>query len=260
MHVSLPGRPVPRTFRSPPAAIQSTLNGTQNAFFAQIDTTTVTGQNRSRLLFAPISAAMVSDRGTSIAVDPNLNTYFVGDTTSTNLQVPKSRCRPRSTGPATRFVGSWGRRRICASPVWRHDRLPDWNGERRQPGHDNLYRRQRRAGPGDEYQGDRHGFANGVTFNSATAGSGTCSAPSSNSGGLPDPHPAIRFHVDSRFRGDAESVPAAYSVTATVSSSNNTNTSNTATARSPRAVFPCPSAPPAADGCRRSDRAIHRGS
>ena len=27
------------------------------------------------------------DRGTGIAVDPNLNTYFVGDTTSTNLQV-----------------------------------------------------------------------------------------------------------------------------------------------------------------------------
>ncbi len=63
--------------------IQSTLNGTQNAFFARIDTTTTTGQNQATS-YATYFGGNGVDRGTSIAVDTNLNTYFAGDTNSNN--------------------------------------------------------------------------------------------------------------------------------------------------------------------------------
>src|SRR4029077_13997237 len=66
--------------------IQGTLNGTQNAFFAQIDTTTTTGQTGVGS-YATYFGGNLVDRGTSIAVDPGLNTYLAGDTTSTNLTV-----------------------------------------------------------------------------------------------------------------------------------------------------------------------------
>jgi hypothetical protein len=68
----------------PNGVIQSTLNGPQNAFFARIDTNTVSGQ-------AAIGSYLTYfggngfDRGTSITIDANTNIYFAGDTTSTNL-------------------------------------------------------------------------------------------------------------------------------------------------------------------------------
>ena len=62
--------------------IQSVLNGTQNAFFAHIDTTTVAGQSGVGSYVTYFGGGGV-DRGTSIAVDPvTLNTYFAGDSTS----------------------------------------------------------------------------------------------------------------------------------------------------------------------------------
>src|ERR1700733_3621195 len=64
--------------------IQGTLRGTQNAFFAQIDTETITGQTGVGSYVTYFGGNGV-DRGTSITVDPNLNSYFAGDTTSTNL-------------------------------------------------------------------------------------------------------------------------------------------------------------------------------
>lgn len=67
-------------------AIQTTLNGTQNAFFAHIDTTTTSGTNTVGS-YATYFGGSGVDRGTSITVDPSLNTYFAGDTTSSNLQV-----------------------------------------------------------------------------------------------------------------------------------------------------------------------------
>ncbi len=66
-------------------ALQSVLNGPQNAFFAHINTTTTTGTNSAN--YSTYFGGNGTDRGTSITVDPSLNTYFAGDTTSTNLQV-----------------------------------------------------------------------------------------------------------------------------------------------------------------------------
>lgn len=69
--------------------IQSVLLGPQNAFFAQIDTTTVTGQTGvgSYVTYCcePATGAGGVDRGTGIAVDSSLNSYFVGDTTSSTF-------------------------------------------------------------------------------------------------------------------------------------------------------------------------------
>ena len=67
-------------------ALQSKLapGATQNAFFARIDTTTVTGQNQVGS-YLTYFGGNGTDRGTSITIDLNTNTYFAGDTTSTNL-------------------------------------------------------------------------------------------------------------------------------------------------------------------------------
>ena len=68
-----------------PGALQSVLNGTQNAFFAHIDTVTTSGTSTVGS-YATYFGGSGTDRGTSITVDTNLNTYFAGDTTSPNLQ------------------------------------------------------------------------------------------------------------------------------------------------------------------------------
>src|SRR5579871_1158682 len=70
-------------------AIQSTYGSNasgSNAFFAEIDTSVSTVQNQAGS-YVTYFGGSGTDRGTSIAVDPFLNSYFAGDTTSPNLQV-----------------------------------------------------------------------------------------------------------------------------------------------------------------------------
>ena len=67
-----------------PGAIQTTLTGTQNAYLAQIDTNTTTGNNGVGS-FVTYFGGNGMDRGTSLAVDTNQNTYMAGDTTSANF-------------------------------------------------------------------------------------------------------------------------------------------------------------------------------
>jgi hypothetical protein len=66
--------------------IQSTLNGAQNAFFARIYTGALSGNN-TVASYATYFGGNGTDSGTSITVDPSLNTYFAGQTNSSNLQV-----------------------------------------------------------------------------------------------------------------------------------------------------------------------------
>jgi uncharacterized repeat protein (TIGR01451 family) len=71
-----------------PNAIQGTLNGAQNSFFAHLNTNataSITGGN-----YVTYFGGNGTDNGTSIAVDLDLNTYFAGSTTSATgtLQVP----------------------------------------------------------------------------------------------------------------------------------------------------------------------------
>jgi len=66
-------------------ALQSALNGPQDAFFARIDTVTVSGQNNGLGSYLTYFGGSGTERGTSVAIDRNTNTYFAGDTTSNDL-------------------------------------------------------------------------------------------------------------------------------------------------------------------------------
>jgi uncharacterized repeat protein (TIGR01451 family) len=68
--------------------IQSALNGTQDAFVARLNTATVVGQPTAGS-WANYFGGSGLDQGTGIALDVNQNTYFAGDTNSTDLQVSK---------------------------------------------------------------------------------------------------------------------------------------------------------------------------
>lgn len=88
-------------------AIQSARAGPQNAFFAHINTNTVTGQT-------PVGEYVTyfggngTDNGTSIALDLGLNAYIAGDTMSSAnfpLAVP---VQSASNGPKDAFVAKLG--------------------------------------------------------------------------------------------------------------------------------------------------------
>jgi uncharacterized repeat protein (TIGR01451 family) len=78
-----------------PNSIQSTLNGTQDAFVARLNTVAVVGQTTTAS-WANYFGGSGIDAGTSLAIDVNQNTYLAGETNSTNLAVSK----PLSSGAA----------------------------------------------------------------------------------------------------------------------------------------------------------------
>ncbi|MGC2225949.1 MAG: SBBP repeat-containing protein [Candidatus Sulfotelmatobacter sp.] len=217
-------------------AFQTTLNGTQNAFFSQINTTTTVNQNQAGsfstyLLDLPGGNGV--DRGTGIAVDPNLNSYSVGDTTSTNFGTKnalQSTLAPGATRNA--FVVELGTAASlsiacqgqCVSP----------NSAIVSAGNQvTVTFTVSNQGPDPATNIQVSGtvpISEGVTFNSATVGSGTCSAPSSN---------AVVCQIPTLQSGGAATVTfvvtpnglcTSCSVTGMVSSANDTNTSNSASA------------------------------
>ncbi len=93
-------------FPHTPGALQSTLAGTQNAFFARINTATVTGQTVGS--YSTYFGGNGSDRGTGIAIDTNLNTYFAGDTTSTAALQTADALQTTLSGTSDAFVVKLG--------------------------------------------------------------------------------------------------------------------------------------------------------
>ncbi len=88
-------------------AIQSALGGTQNAFFAHINTNTVTGQTLVGD-YVTYFGGNATDEGTSIALDLGLNAYIAGDTTSSTnfpLAVP---VQGTLSSPPDAFVAKLG--------------------------------------------------------------------------------------------------------------------------------------------------------
>lgn len=69
-----------------PCVIQSALLGPRDAFFARINTTTASGQSDVGQ-YVTYFGGSGTDRGTGIAIDASLATYLAGDTTSPDLQV-----------------------------------------------------------------------------------------------------------------------------------------------------------------------------
>jgi uncharacterized repeat protein (TIGR01451 family) len=72
---------------APPAScvIQNQLLGPQNAFFGRINTAAISGQSAVGA-YVTYYGGSGTDKGTSITLDNNLNSYFAGDTTSPTLQ------------------------------------------------------------------------------------------------------------------------------------------------------------------------------
>jgi hypothetical protein len=213
-----------------PGAIQTTLNGTQNAYLAQIDTTATTGNNGVGSYVTYFGGNGV-DRGTSLAVDTNQNTYMAGDTTSTtNLQLRNPLAGPGGTtfsGTQDAFVVKWGSAAdlaIITSTVTPAGIVSAGN----QVTSAFTIANQ---GPDPATNISVTGVASaGATFDSASAGSGTCSAvidgssavctiPTLQSGATS----TVNFVVTPAASGN-------YSVIATVASSNNTSPNNPDTA------------------------------
>jgi len=98
----------------PSAVIEGTIQGPQNAFFGRLNTATLVGQSAVGAYVtyfggndANATATYLGDRGTSVALDQNLNTYFAGDTTSTNL-LTLNPLQPQNNGGVDTFVVQLG--------------------------------------------------------------------------------------------------------------------------------------------------------
>jgi uncharacterized repeat protein (TIGR01451 family) len=220
-------------FPTTAGAFQSTLSGTQNAFFALINTNTVVSQNNVGS-FSTYFGGNGVDRGTGIAVDPNLNPYFVGDTTSGNVNgqgtlETKNPLQSKLVGTRNAFVVQLGSAAelciTCVKPVL------SILGELGAGNQVTATFTVANEGPDPATNVQVNASVSpGVTLISATANSGTCSTPSSN---------ALVCQIPTLQSGSLAQIAVvvapistcnACSVMATVSSSNNTNTSNTATA------------------------------
>jgi uncharacterized repeat protein (TIGR01451 family) len=231
--------------------IQSTLNGTQNAFFAQIDTTTTAGQNGVGSYVTYFGGNGV-DRGTGIAVDPNLNSYLVGDTTSTlNLRTfnpVQSTLAPGATRNA--FVVKLGTATdlciTCVAPIISQVGTVGAGNQL------TVTFTVANEGPDPSNNVSVIGSVSpGATLVSGSVGTGgTCSAANNNS---------VVCQIPTMQSGSSSSVVffvtpnsvGLYSLMATVSSANNTNTDDTATASFTAAgysVFISPSAQTVAAG------------
>ncbi len=224
-------------------AIQSTLNGTQNAFFAHINTTTVTNVNQVGS-FATYFGGNGIDHGTSIAVDPSLNTYFAGDTTSTNLQVDDPLPGAGGStlnGSSDAFVVKLGTATdlciICVAPVISP------TGTVSAGNQVTITYTLANEGPDVATGINVTGLVpTGVSFDSASVGSGTCSTPTGTS---------VVCQIPTLQAGSTSIVtfvvtpnsPGSYQATASVSNSNNTNSNTFATASFVAAGFSVAIAP-----------------
>lgn len=216
------------------SALQSTLNGAQNAFYAQINTTTTTS--------GPAGGSYVTyfggngiDSGTGIAVDPSQNAYFVGQTTSTNLQTANP-LQSGLTGTATQaaFVVKWGTATtLCIGPPLCPVPVVSPAGIASVGNQVTITYTVANQGPDPAANITVTGtISTPATLDSASATSGTCSAPSGDTAVCQIPAlqagatATVAFVVTPLAQAN---YPAKYSSTATVSSSNNINTFNTAT-------------------------------
>ena len=229
--------------------IQPNLRGTTNAFFAEINTTTVVSNNGVGSYVTYFGGNGV-DHGTGIAVDPNLNSYLVGDTTSTTLQVDdplQGTLNGPLNGPPDAFVVKLGTLSdltvTCVAPCV----SPIGNVSAGNPVTVTFTLTNQGPDPATFIVVNGSVPANaGMTFNSAAVGSGTCSAPSSNGVVCQIPTLQVGSLTTVTFTVTPNGVCTSCSVTAAVSSSNDINSGNQATASFVAGGYSVSITPPAA--------------
>jgi hypothetical protein len=213
-------------------AIQTVLNGTQNSYFAHINTTTVPSQTQIGN-YVTYFGGNGTDAGTSIAIDPNLNAYFAGNTTSaTNtFQLADALAGPGGSslsGTTDAFVVKLGTESdlciTCVAPFVSPTGVVSAGNQVTVTF--NVFNN----GPDVASQVNVTGqVPTGVIFDSASVGSGTCSTPT----GI-----TVVCQIPTLQAGASSVVtfvvtpngPGTFQAMATVSSANNTNTNNTVTA------------------------------
>jgi uncharacterized repeat protein (TIGR01451 family) len=212
------------------SALQSQFpaGATQTAFLAQIDTTTVTGQNQLGSYVTYFGGNNTSS-GTSIAVDPNLNTYLAGVTTSNGGTFETDNPLPGPggsslSGTSDAFVvklGTASDLTFSAAPVYSETGVV--SGGNPLTVTFTITNNGPDPATGITVTGS---VSSGVTFNSATAGGGSCSAPVNNA--VVCQIPALQAGSISpvAFTVTPNGTCTSCSVTASVFNSNNTNTSN----------------------------------
>jgi hypothetical protein len=208
-------------------AIQSHLNGTQNAFFGHINTTTVSGTN-TVANYATYFGGNGVDRGTSITLDSSLNTYLAGDTTSTNLQV-QGALQPVLAGSLDAFALKL---QTASDLSIQTTLLNPASGVQGAGNPVTMTFTVTNGGPDLATNVIVTGVLNtgiAATFNPATAASGTCSTPSGTVVVCTIPTLQSGSTVTVEFSVTPTQAGAG-SVTATVTSSNNTNTQTSSTA------------------------------
>jgi hypothetical protein len=211
-----------------PGAIQTHLNGTENAFFAHLNTTTTTGASTVGSYVTYFGGNGV-DRGTSIAVDPALNSYIAGDTTSSVLQTSGG-LQTALNGPSDAFALKLQTEAdlcFCVAPV-----LSPASTDVSAGNPITITFSVTNQGPDLATNITVTGqlsTTTSATFNSGSAASGTCSTPSGLNLVCNIPTlqagstSTVTFSVTPKSAG-------AGSLTATVTSANQINTSNSQTA------------------------------
>ena len=217
-------------------AIQSALatGATQNAFFAQIDTTTTTGQTGES--YVTYFGGNGLDVGTGIAVDTNFNTYLVGSTTSTNFEQENSLQPTGLNGPSDAFVAKFEPTNALSLTTVAATVSPLGTVGVGNPVTITFTIANEGPDPATNIFVNGTVPTTGVTFNGASAGSGTCAAPSGN---------AVTCQIPSLQVGATSQVvftvtPTAsgnYSATATVTNVNNTTTNVTNSASFTASAF-----------------------
>jgi uncharacterized repeat protein (TIGR01451 family) len=162
-----------------PNPLQSALIGTQNAFFAHINTTTVTNVNGVGSFVSYFGGNGI-DRGTSIVVDPvSLNTYFAGDTTSTTNFQTQNALQTTLNGPSDAFVAEL----VPAPDVCVKCTTPTFSTTGIVSAGNQLTITFTVSNQGPDLATGifvSGSVSSGVTFTSATAASGSCSTPVGN--------------------------------------------------------------------------------
>jgi len=217
-------------------AIQSQLaaGATQNAFFAQIDTTTTTGQTGES--YVTYFGGNGLDIGTGIAVDTNFNTYLVGSTTSTNFEQENSLQPTGLNGPSDAFVAKFVPTNALSLTTVAATVSPLGTVGVGNPVTITFTVANEGPDPATNIFVNGTVPTTGVTFDSASAGSGTCAAPSGNA--VTCQIPSLQVGATSQVVFTVTpTVSGNYSATATVSNVNNTTTNVTNSASFTASAF-----------------------